>query len=59
MEYNKLKFKGNINKNYNEDIINNKYPISDINSFFNEVVKVVDNFNKESYLEISHKYSPA
>ena len=59
MEYNKLRFKGNINKNYNEDTINNKYPTSEIVSFINEVTNNINDLNKDNYLEISHRYSPA
>jgi hypothetical protein len=59
MDYNKLKFKGNINKNYTDEILENKYPITGITSFLDEVTNTDNNFNKENYLEISHKYSPA
>ena len=59
MDFNKLRFKGNINKNYDENSINNKYPISDINLFFKEVNDIVNDIKKDSYLEISHKYTPA
>jgi len=59
MEYYKQRFKGNINENYNEDILNNKYPITEVKSFFDEVNNAVDDLNKEDYLEISHCYSSA
>lgn len=59
MEHNKLFFKGNINQNYNEEKINNKYPINEIESFLNEIKKINSTYNKENYLEISHKFSPA
>lgn len=58
MEHDKLFFKGNINENYNEDAINKKFPINEIESFLNEIKKVYPAFNKENYLEISHKFSP-
>ncbi len=59
MEHNKLFFKGNINENYNQEIINNKYPINIIELFLNEIKKINPSYNKENYLEISHKFSPA
>ena len=55
----KLFTKGNINENYNNDVINKKYPNSRAEAFFDNIKEITSTILKDNYLEVSHKYTGA
>ena len=55
----KFNFKGHLNKNFNPITIKNKFNREVFESFFNEASKIAESINKDSFLEMSYKFSPA
>ena len=55
----RLLTKGNINENYNKDIIIKKHPDSRTKVFIDCIKDIIGESSKDNFLEVSHKYTGA
>lgn len=51
--------KGDINKNFCREMLDKKFPITIIERFYDTVKSASVDFEKNNYLELSYKYTPA